>query len=800
MRCFWDKAILFLTVSLFSANLWAYPSNPLPVSVDNGNSPLSIRHLGDEHHRYTQTLDGYLVVRGVDGFYYYADESGASSGVKAKNAEDRSARENAFLQKLDREKIFRAHRNSHPDKLVRPVSNRKGRAPWVPAAKAPLDSAKFPKLKLPSAEPFVKGTNRFPVILIEGSGSENADSAACWNQLNLPGYNQNSHVGSVKDYFRAQSNGVFIPAFDIYLVSVSGALSSYKNNEDGLLKEAISNLKTKYADFDAAVYDSDEDGEIDAAGFLYAGTEEAANGLGGYHYELQWTASGKQDAGNGKKFNNFFIICQMESSSKLQPIATFVHEFSHGMGLKDHYCVSGDDCYQDFSDKASQAPGAHGWDVMATGMYNKTGGATPPGYSAFEKEFMGWMSYTKLSPSAAVTGIPPLTSSNAAYKIPVEGNDDEWFILENRQLSGWDASLPNHGLLIWHIDYDAGVWNADALNDDPAHQRIDVVEAGNLKVTGYSNGFSFTNLADDPFPGSQNVTHFSAFKSWANVDLGVQLYSITENGGNVCFATQSGISVGNCQMSSSSSSSLTGSSNSQMETSSSSSSADWTFFQFNYRVPFLKNAEYAVATADLSEVFEFLGVSENLQTLYERGELLYFGMESDGALNGTLTATAPGNWFDASENICQWDSLGKVSRLFLELDLTSKTAKIGHHPVGTFDKEVYTIRGALRYGDHQANLSFVVSLSDSASTAIAQLRSQENSIRIFDRKLELRTSSPGKKTVSLYSLSGKELLRKTFDSAWAVIDLDALSNSGVFVVKISQKGHRDILRHVVFER
>lgn len=798
MRCFLNKAVFSLSISFFPVILWAYPSNPLPVSVDNGEHSLSIRRLGDEHHRYTQTLDGYLIVRGVDGLYYYADESGTSSGVKAKNTEDRSLQEKNFLQKLDREKIFRAHRNLHPDKLVRSAASRKGRAPWVPFAGEPLDLAKFPKLKLPSAEPFVNGTNRFPVILIAGSGSENADSIAYWNQLNLSGYNKNSHIGSVKDYFRDQSNGVFIPAFDIYLVSVSGALSSYKNNEDGLLKEAISNLKTKYVNFDAAVYDSDEDGEIDAAGFLYAGTEAEANGLGGYHYELQWTASGKQDAGNGKKFNNFFIICQMASSSELQPIATFVHEFSHGMGLKDHYCVYGDDCYLDYSDSVSQAPGAHGWDVMATGMYNKTNGATPPGYSAFEKEFMGWMSYTNLSPSAAVTVIPPLTSSNSAYKISVEGNNDEWFILENRQLSGWDASLPNHGMLIWHIDYEASIWNADALNDVPAHQRIDVVEAGNLKVTGYSNGFSFANLADDPFPGSQNVTHFSAFKSWAGVDLGVQLYSITENEGNVCFATQSGVSVGNCQKSSSSSSAS--SSSSQMGSSSSSSSADWTFSRFNYRVPLLKNAEYAVATADLSDVFEFLGVSENLQTLYESGELLYFGMESDGSLNGTSTATAPGNWFDASENICLWDSLGKVSRLFLEVDLTSKTAKIGHHPVGTFEKNDYTVRAALRYGNHQANLSFIVSLSDSASTSIAHMRSQENFIRIFDRKLELRTAFPGKKTVSLYNLSGKELLRKTFDLSRAVIDLESLPNGGVFVVKISQNGHRDILRQVIFER
>ena len=138
------------------------------------------------------------------------------------------------------------------------------------------------------------------------------------------------------------------------------------------------------------------------------------------------------------------------------------------MGLKDHYCVYSDDCYANFKNSDYQAPGAHAWDVMATGMYNN-GGITPPNYSAFERNFMGWLKYDSLTVSDGVVAIPPLGKSNFAFRISF--SKDEWYILENRQLNKWDSKLPNHGMLIWHIDYNDQAWQNDAMNFWPCAQR-----------------------------------------------------------------------------------------------------------------------------------------------------------------------------------------------------------------------------------------------------------------------------------------------------------------------------------------
>lgn len=582
MNCPFSRVVIPFLSLFFAGELWAFPADPTPFTVDNACDSLTLREGGDERYSYTQTLDGYLVILDSNGIYRYATEDGLVGAFKAKNASLRSGGEVAYLQEIDKAKSRKAHFKRNSDRSFFSADSDIRKKPrWVPSLNT-SDAA--PVLRLPDPVGYSKGTNRFPVLLVENSSVKNYDSLAYYRQVNQEGYSLNGHIGSVKDYFSDQSNGIFLPSFDIYPVTIDGAMSDYAKKEGRLVKKAVDALLARFPDFDASKYDADGDGEIDAVGVMYAGTKSAANSMGGFAYLLQYSNSindgvGKLNAGNGKVFNRYFILPQMSSSSELAPIAQFVHEFGHTLGLSDHYCVYASSCYYDFTDSAYQAPGVHAWDVMALGMYNydyKSGGrpgATPVGYSAFEKAFLGWISYRTLESAWDVAILTPFYSTDVAYKIPVSGTEDEWFILENRQKIGWDALLPSHGLLIWHIDYDASTWRQDRLNDTSSHQHIDVVEAGNVKVTSASNGYydgtSKSWFDDDPYPGSQNVTTFSPV-SWNGARLGVDLYHITEKNGNICFTSGSDIPVGDCIASSSSSAE---SSSSSMESSSSAESS-----------------------------------------------------------------------------------------------------------------------------------------------------------------------------------------------------------------------------------
>lgn len=146
-----------------------------------------------------------------------------------------------------------------------------------------------------------------------------------------------------------------------------------------------------------------------------------------------------------------------------------------------------------------------------------------------------------------------------------------FFIFENRQKVKWDSKLPNHGMLIWHIDYDRIAWSKNALNDTVAHQRIDIVEAGKTKVNAENDGHFAQFLKDDPFPGSENVTEFGPLMSWSGKEVLAKMYDITEKDSIVCFSVNPEVPVNddNCVYVEKLSSSQGTSSSSQAKSSSS---------------------------------------------------------------------------------------------------------------------------------------------------------------------------------------------------------------------------------------
>ena len=788
------KASVLLCATMMMASVaYSYPFNPQPYQVDNQGDIITIQRYGDEHYSFIRTTEGNLIEKDSLGIYRYLNEDGSLSDVKVTQKKVRE--ESEFLENLDRTSVYDAHRKKHPNRHVYPEGEHT-RPAWVPVKEISLSAEDgAPAVcKLPKSEHANGTALRFPVIMVAGSGTSNADSLSYWNWFNQEGYNVNGHTGSVRDYFRDNSDGLFAPNFDLYFVTVNNTLSSYSGDNDyTLVVDAISALKNKYSGFDASKYDSDGDGEVDAAVVLYAGTESAANGLGGYQYELTWTKAGRVSAGGNKKFNNYLLIAQMQSNNVILPIATVVHEFSHTMGLRDHYCAYNRDMYEptydsngnvtSYYDFTNQYPGAHAWDVMSVGMYNN-GGLTPCGYTAFEKEFMGWISYKTLESSSETTVISPLNTTNLAYKVPVSGDNDEWFVLENRQRTGWDAYLPYHGMLIWHIDYDQEAWDGDQLNDYEEHQRIDVVEAGNIKTVTYYQGFESQYLKDDPYPGSQNVTSFSGFQSWAGTDLGIQLYSITEKDNNIYFTTQSGVSVDTGAEADITGTEGTGGSDVITEEQS---------FAFTCYLPI--STSYETVTIDLSEVADYLGISGQAASLYEEGnagDLLFYALDADGSLNSTNTANEPGMWYDKEGNVVSYYDDAYV---FGELSLASMTLAVGHYPEKVSDGETYTFSQVLVYKGKKAVYTVTVNIGTSST----HLSEAKTGVRMQVEKGMLRILGVCGKinTVRVYDMDGRLYVAETLLDENEEVDLTSYIGRMVVVCVDGKTGKSGMQKMVI---
>lgn len=510
--------ILSLLVVCFVQTTFAIPAYPKPLKVKQADgSWLTIQMRGDEHGHYVLTSDGIpLVFNARQENYEYADWKDGkvqASGIKAVEASERTAKVKAFVESLDKSAILESFKRARLQQLQQTLSSRRN---------ASLKAGSNPQKEKLNNFPTI-GEVHSLVILVQFADTKfstvGSDAHQFFNNmLNEPGFTySNGANGSARDFYLNSSNGRFQPQFDVIgPVTLPEKYSYYGANQgssvdnparlEQFVREACT-LADPLVDF--SQYDHNQDGYIDNIYFFYAGKGEADSGDGNaiWPHSAYYSDMAK-DAGlsetslklDGIEVENY--TCSNEINGTLitpQPagIGTFVHEFGHVLGLADHYDVN--------YGMTTFAPGS--FDTMAQASYNNNGN-TPAAFSAYERACLGWLDLTVLKNGVdSLNVLPDLNDSNKAYVVPVGGtNDEEYFIMENRQKKGWDAFIPGHGMLLWHIDYDAKAWEKNELNITGTHQRVDIVEADN-KLTDNTR-------AGDPFPGTSNVTQCN-LTSWA---------------------------------------------------------------------------------------------------------------------------------------------------------------------------------------------------------------------------------------------------------------------------------------------
>ena len=485
-------------------------------------STVEVRLVGDERFHVFETADGYILQKDVLGYYAYADESGESSGIYARNAHERSSSDAQFLAKLDPDAIFKKLLAEAPDEDLLDYGLPKFAYPRI-------QRLPTPNLKL------TKGDIRGIVVLVQFSDVKfaSADPNATFRDfLNKEGYNENHNVGSVRDFFITNSMGEFRPTFDVYgPITVPGTREYYggksqsDRNYNGAreaFKQAVDTLM-KRGEVDFSKYDNDSDKVVDFIYFIYAGIGASSSGV----IETIWPHAGyigNKSVGNGLRLNRYACSNEISGSAykvdnhttKMNGIATFAHEFSHVLGLPDLYDLGGKN--------PRKVP--HSWDLMSNGSYNCPSNSdnikscAPPLYSAFERMSVGWMAAPiELNVNGPVRLVK--IDSNVAYSVTNPENPNEMFLLEYRTRKKWDSGQTNSGMLIWHIDYVASVWSNKTINNDGDHMHVDIEEAW-PETSKYA-------AASDPFPGSKKVTEFNKFIFWNGRDMNIALSDITES-------------------------------------------------------------------------------------------------------------------------------------------------------------------------------------------------------------------------------------------------------------------------------
>lgn len=521
------------------AAAWGVPAKPTPITVTQPDgTEITVTLRGDERGHFYLSEEGQLLLD-RDGALYYAEITAEGrvepSTILARPAAMLSAAERQRVPSIDTNRALQLLESQHSanprnwDRL-QSATVRKAQAKAAAAADEETTHSQsygiglFPGTGFPCV-----GDTKGLVILVEYQDVKFYldDPYDYFSRLlNEEGFSDYNGTGSARDYFIAASDSVFQPQFDLYgPVTLPQNMSYYGANDywgndlrpEEMVIDACDLLDDEV---DFSQYDTDGDGFLDNVFIFYAGLGEATNGSANSVWPHSWDitlATSTPYYYDGVQLDHYACTNEWDGI-KPDGIGTFVHEFSHVMGLPDLYATSYTNAF---------TPGY--WSVLDYGPYNNDG-RTPPNYSVYERNSLKWLSPSVLNGTTQRVTLPAITS-NQAYIIETE-SPNEFFLLENRQQEGWDKYIPGHGMLIWHIDYNETVWANNVVNNTATHQYVDIVEADNTRTEPSRSG--------DSWPGTGNRTSYSskttpALRTWDKDTIAIAITEIAEEDGLITF-------------------------------------------------------------------------------------------------------------------------------------------------------------------------------------------------------------------------------------------------------------------------
>lgn len=515
------KTILSIAAAmLFHFSAYAVQAYNLPIEfMQKDGTTITVIGHGDENVHYYTTADGVLLFH--EGNTYYVagvSENGTivSTGILAHDADKRNTEEKRAIEHQDVQKFYASCRSAMAKHAASKTGSNVDFIAHNGKVKTLVVLAQFSDEKFTVNEPY-KAFQQY----LNASG-EMADY----------GNSDTKNYGSVAKYFTDMSSGSFTPEFDLYgPVTLDKPLKTYGEGNDNmpLLVSDVCKAAKNQLDINFANYDSDGDGAVDLIYIIYAGYAESWSGN---PTDCIWPKSGTvsiADTFDGKTICRYGVNNELngrkgQQVGMINGIGLFCHEFSHCMGMPDFYATTA--ATQECQTAENQS--MDWWSIMDLGEYVNNG-YRPTAYTAWEREHFGWLDIADLTTSANGVELKSIDNGGKAFRIRNEANTsgNEYIVIENIQKDGWNKSLPGHGMIAYHVEYDPQVFTAktNTVNNTLGHPRMAMIPADGLlmKTTNskYANEANVSTLhmaqvKGDPFPGTSNVTELTAGQNLPN--------------------------------------------------------------------------------------------------------------------------------------------------------------------------------------------------------------------------------------------------------------------------------------------
>ncbi|MGE5178770.1 MAG: M6 family metalloprotease domain-containing protein [Bacteroidota bacterium] len=422
-----------------------------------------------------------------------------------------------------------------------------------------LDMAKYPRGGV---------AHRNILVVLAQFPAEGTDPALAPSSQDTPFYywrlffsdDPNDGITSLREYYKNQSHGrliisgsvtskwLMMPRSSRYYANNTSGLdfSAYPRSSQRLAEDAMA---AAYVDFggklgpfdddgpDGVANSGDDDGYIDAVLIIHPGRgaeliqDQTTANLTLWSHEAGITQFSNCDPTNlvsspdcapGYQLGSvkgFLYVLAGEYNDKPADFAvgTYCHEFGHTLGLVDLYDPN--------------AAGLGFFSLMALGNYlpyqvGMVLGSHPGGLDAWSRQYLGF------DPPNVATGpghytLKPVSEGGTSLKVWSNGEPGtEYFLIEDRSLTGPDLYLPGDGMIVYHVN--------DLQQDNlsgPASYRVSILQADGKNELADPTAAGNFGDAGDPFPGTsgnRNITQSTTpdTRSLAGVDTGVRITNI----------------------------------------------------------------------------------------------------------------------------------------------------------------------------------------------------------------------------------------------------------------------------------
>jgi immune inhibitor A len=383
------------------------------------------------------------------------------------------------------------------------------------------------------------GNYRVLVLLVEFSDNLSVVNPSFFDTLVFENL-----VGCVRHFYQEVSYGALdiitvdlpsatgwqtAPQTYAYYVNAQNGLGSYPQNCQKLVED-LADLVDPIVDFSA--YDNDTDGYVDALVVVHAGEGAEFTGSPNDIWSHKWGVTYSWSSSNlkdGVRVWEYTMQPEFWVASYDMTCGVYCHELGHVFGLPDLY------------DTEYSSYGIGDWSLMAGGSWNGTLGNSPAHPDAWCMCQLGYVTPTVLSSNTTGVSIPAIENLPTVYKLWTSGSPlNEYFLVSNRQLIGYDSALPYQGLLIWHVDDNLADYGA---NDDEwypghtayGHYKVALEQSDGLWKLESTIPFGFVNYSGHPYPGAPGNRDFHGgtlpnSRSYSDAETWVAVSNISDPG------------------------------------------------------------------------------------------------------------------------------------------------------------------------------------------------------------------------------------------------------------------------------